>query len=606
MIADLMLRALLSAGLVALAAACMDGIARQFGWQRRWIWAAALAGSLVLPLAGAWLPAPGLVAGPGFEDAPAAGALALPAGAGAIEVPAAAPGTAATTPRDLLNVILLIVWIVASAGLLAMLVWSGSQLRTARLTGARARLSGVPVVVADSFGPAVVGVLRPSVLLPTWVTELPPHERRLIAAHEWEHVRARDTMLLAAAAAALVIAPWNAALWWQHRRLTEAIETDCDARLLRRGVDRHAYGLVLLHTAGRARAFPLLSPSLAHTRSTLERRILAMTYRAPRHRLARSGGLVALAALGLAAACDFASNRPTSSPTDPVVPELSMAAGEAGESAAPAAGTYVVLEPSEAGEWLEIEAVGEEAERTRFRVTRVRGEEADAEQGILRARRVALTGEGEPLYVVDGVIARSLDVDTLDVVRVAVVKGAAAEPIWGARAANGVVQITTATAAGGASAGMESIRLAPTRAIGEGGRFRLRATPEGEPIYLVDGVRIDAPDLDALDIDRVEVLKGSAARAVVDDAGPAGVVRITTKRGAASERTEQGRGPEQLELQAASVRSASELIQFQATTVQAASDRMRLAIERIQATAHQLAEDPEWRTKLPAAARGGG
>lgn len=51
----------------------------------------------------------------------------------------------------------------------------------------------------------------------------------------------------------------------------------------------------------------------------------------------------------------------------------------------------------------------------------------------------------EPLYIVDGIAltAGFVDIDALDVESIEVVKGAAAASIYGARAANGVIQITT-------------------------------------------------------------------------------------------------------------------------------------------------------------------
>ncbi|TVP78965.1 MAG: hypothetical protein EA352_01195, partial [Gemmatimonadales bacterium] len=51
----------------------------------------------------------------------------------------------------------------------------------------------------------------------------------------------------------------------------------------------------------------------------------------------------------------------------------------------------------------------------------------------------------EPLYIVDGVIlgASMVDIDALDIESIEVVKGAAAASLYGSRAANGVVQITT-------------------------------------------------------------------------------------------------------------------------------------------------------------------
>jgi TonB-linked SusC/RagA family outer membrane protein len=56
----------------------------------------------------------------------------------------------------------------------------------------------------------------------------------------------------------------------------------------------------------------------------------------------------------------------------------------------------------------------------------------------------------EPLFIVDGVVlgASVIDIDALDIETVEVVKGAAAASLYGARAANGVVQITTRSGRG--------------------------------------------------------------------------------------------------------------------------------------------------------------
>jgi TonB-dependent SusC/RagA subfamily outer membrane receptor len=51
----------------------------------------------------------------------------------------------------------------------------------------------------------------------------------------------------------------------------------------------------------------------------------------------------------------------------------------------------------------------------------------------------------EPLYIVDGVILNSsvVDIDAMDIESIEIVKGAAAASMYGSRAANGVIQITT-------------------------------------------------------------------------------------------------------------------------------------------------------------------
>lgn len=67
---------------------------------------------------------------------------------------------------------------------------------------------------------------------------------------------------------------------------------------------------------------------------------------------------------------------------------------------------------------------------------------------ILLRGPTAINAEGrdqEPLFIVDGVILGSsmVDIDGLDIESIEVVKGAAAASMYGSRAANGVIQITT-------------------------------------------------------------------------------------------------------------------------------------------------------------------
>ena len=53
-----------------------------------------------------------------------------------------------------------------------------------------------------------------------------------------EHVRTKDPLTLALGLAAVVVAPWNPLAWWQHRRLRDAVEVDCDRRVLSEGRNR--------------------------------------------------------------------------------------------------------------------------------------------------------------------------------------------------------------------------------------------------------------------------------------------------------------------------------------------------------------------------------
>ncbi len=57
----------------------------------------------------------------------------------------------------------------------------------------------------------------------------------------------------------------------------------------------------------------------------------------------------------------------------------------------------------------------------------------------------SLTGSSAPMYIVDGIILTGglADIDALDIESIEVVKGAAASSLYGSRAQNGVIQITT-------------------------------------------------------------------------------------------------------------------------------------------------------------------
>ncbi len=75
----------------------------------------------------------------------------------------------------------------------------------------------------------------------------------------------------------VVLMPWNPFAWQGHGRLRLAVETDCDRRVLDRGVAARAYGRFLIHAAGRCAAPSSGIVALAGSPSTLETRIRTMT-----------------------------------------------------------------------------------------------------------------------------------------------------------------------------------------------------------------------------------------------------------------------------------------------------------------------------------------
>src|SRR5262249_56789106 len=101
-------------------------------------------------------------------------------------------------------------------------------------------------------GPVVTGLVRPEIVVPRWMLQRAPSEQRVVLAHEAEHVRAGDALLLATASAAVILMPWNPALWYMLSRVRLAVELDCDARVLRGGVAAMAYGTLLIDLAEQA------------------------------------------------------------------------------------------------------------------------------------------------------------------------------------------------------------------------------------------------------------------------------------------------------------------------------------------------------------------
>jgi hypothetical protein len=302
MIAHWMLYSLAVGVLLCLGAAALEAACRALRLPARWCWVAAVALTLGLPLAAWTRPAPspsvavpvagermeGGVTAPVAETVAAAANSVLP-GVEALERPLAAG------------------WALSSAGALALLAAMWGLLAVRRRRWAAGEAGGVPVLYAPDTGPAVVGLLRGRIVLPEWAREAEPRVLDTMVAHEREHLRAGDHRLVALGLLAVVAMPWSPAAWWQLRRLRLAVEVDCDARVLRRSRDVHAYGRVLLEVGARARRSPLAAPALTRPTSFLERRIRIMTSPRVRHPRLRAAALGAAAAGLLLAACDVST-----------------------------------------------------------------------------------------------------------------------------------------------------------------------------------------------------------------------------------------------------------------------------------------------------------
>ena len=308
---------LLLQGTLALAAALLvDLAARSRGWPvriRHAAWLAALARLLWLaPLRGVQLPVART-----WTTAPIPAGGGSPGSAGAVAAAGTGPAGPGMVPW------LLAAW-VAGAGLLALLLLARLLLarhavsrqtrpvpdrvrrilsRAARETGLR-RQPGARIVTEGSRlpAPALIGIVRPVVLLPEAAVAWPEDVLRSVLVHECVHVRRRDPLLALAAAAARAAWFFHPLAWLAGARLAETRELLCDEEVVRilDGHERYLAALLQVaeETARHRRAVAFVG--LAEPAGGLRRRIETMQSRRAVGRWGRPL-LVALAAIALGA-----------------------------------------------------------------------------------------------------------------------------------------------------------------------------------------------------------------------------------------------------------------------------------------------------------------
>lgn len=286
-------------------------------WPRRGVWLAAMLLSIAIP---AWhlpeaLPdmSPVQITVPpsvpvlastlstvrGPRGAPGSAETAVARSASTKSAPPPAHGFWTATVYHRLVVLFLASWAVASAVFLVRLLVGAVALRRRSRHWTSTVLDGVAVTISDKLGPAVLGIIRPRILVPRWLAEEPAPRRSAVLTHESEHLRARDAYLLLGGWLLLVLLPWNLFLWWLWRRLKLAIEMDCDARVVRRGAAPASYGEELLAIATRTPPVPRSAIGLFERRSQLARRVRILA--TPSRRWWRWAAVPLYAVTGLAA-----------------------------------------------------------------------------------------------------------------------------------------------------------------------------------------------------------------------------------------------------------------------------------------------------------------
>jgi Zn-dependent protease with chaperone function len=287
--------------LLGASAAAAERAARLRRAPSRWYWTLAIVASLLLPtvIASVSIQLPSIV-----SSAVPQRAIALREVTSTHLSPLTwihADATSATRSRSM-DLILERSWVVASTALLAALVASGAHLFWRKRRWKLGTVSGTSVYLAADVGPAVVGLIRPRIVVPDWLIQSSPREQAAVIAHEQSHLDAHDPALLTAALALLVFMPWNLPLWWQLRRLRHAIEVDCDARVLNGGQDAAQYGETLIAIGQRQSAFIGAVAAMSESPSFLEERIRIMVRKPGKDwRVAAALGGLSLALVAVAA-----------------------------------------------------------------------------------------------------------------------------------------------------------------------------------------------------------------------------------------------------------------------------------------------------------------
>ncbi len=159
----------------------------------------------------------------------------------------------------------LIVWCYF-AGILAMVIfrlmgWALLWRVMSKSRLLRARLHESSEIVT----PVTVGVFRPAVILPAGWRAWSANTKRAVLAHEFAHIRRRDTLTSSLCRLAKCIYWFHPLVWWISRQMSELAELSCDAAALEKNGDPGSYSRILLgfaetvHAAGYRAALPGLA-----------------------------------------------------------------------------------------------------------------------------------------------------------------------------------------------------------------------------------------------------------------------------------------------------------------------------------------------------------
>ena len=290
---------------LSLSALAAERAARLAHSSTRWIWALAIVLSLAIPtvIASVSIQLPSILSPAVSQQVIALRAATSARLSPSLWMPANAQ---AMSGWHSLDPQLLRAWLAVSVAMGAGLICSGAHLMWIKRQWTRGTLAGAAVFIAPDAGPAVVGLLRPCIVVPRWLTVSSEVQVSAVMAHEQSHVAAGDPRLLTGALLLLVLMPWNLPLWWQLRRLRYAIEVDCDRRVLRSGQDVRNYGETLIIAAKRQSSYIGAVAAMSESKSFLEQRITIMMSKPVKWQRAAATTLAGLSMALLAVAAEVA------------------------------------------------------------------------------------------------------------------------------------------------------------------------------------------------------------------------------------------------------------------------------------------------------------
>ncbi len=270
--------------LLGAGAFCAERALRVNPGSSRWIWLTCILASLILPvlMSSVTIPVPNIVSPMTIDrivplnsvTSSALSSVLWLAGSGG-EVEGEVEGE--VNALDNIDSLLELFWLVVSVLLAMGLAASELHLLRRKRRWRKTTLNGTDIFVSRNAGPAVVGLLRPRIVLPEWIMRTSTSRQSVVLAHEQSHLDAGDQKLLTAGLCLLIFMPWNFPLWWQLRRLRRAIEVDCDSRVLKQGHSTKNYVEALIEVGQRKSAAIGAVAAMSESISFLEQRIKLMT-----------------------------------------------------------------------------------------------------------------------------------------------------------------------------------------------------------------------------------------------------------------------------------------------------------------------------------------